>query len=253
MKPNKIIFFTGAGISAESGISTFRDKNGLWDNYDVKEICEFSNWKRNRDKVYEFYNMRRLSLKEAKPNPIHIEIAEMQKKFKEHNIEVKIITQNIDNLLEQAGCNNVLHVHGSLTEMICTECQKKHAKNNNIEYKWKVDIESIDPNEVRCPYCDSNKSVKPGVIFFGENAPAYQDMKREFKSLKENDYFIVMGTLGNVIRIKSEIECHFGKSILNNLESSPFIPEKLFNHVFLEKGSTAIVKIKEILEKDIFN
>ncbi len=107
-----ILFFSGAGLSADSGLSTFRDTNGLWDKYDINKVCNISTWKANYELVHEFYNLRRTEYKDAKPNAMHTMIADMQRKH--GSDKVMVITQNIDNLLEEAGCENVLHVHGRI-------------------------------------------------------------------------------------------------------------------------------------------
>ncbi|MEA1914272.1 MAG: Sir2 family NAD-dependent protein deacetylase, partial [Campylobacterota bacterium] len=107
-KPKKIVFFTGAGISADSGISTFRDADGLWENYDVQKICTAGCLDTNRDETVEFYNNRRLDLKDKRPNKAHHTIARLQTQYSQ---SIKIITQNVDDLFEKAGCKDVLHVH----------------------------------------------------------------------------------------------------------------------------------------------
>lgn len=235
----RVLFFTGAGISAESGISTFRDtENGLWENNKIEEVCNIHTWKHNRDKVFRFYNQRRMQLKEVGPNLIHERIAYIQKYLGEKGIEVSIVTQNIDDLLERAGCENVLHVHGDLKSMHCTACGEK----------WEVGIVEVDHEEVRCPKCNSNKGVKPNVVFFyEENALNYHLMKRRFRELDQDDCFIVMGTMGNVVRIEAEVSVHNGFSILNNLEKSPFIRDGYFSHVFYKKGTEAIKEIELLL------
>ncbi len=234
----RILFFTGAGISAESGISTFRDSDGLWENHKIEEVCNINTWKQHRNKVFEFYNQRRLQLKDVEPNLIHKRIAYIQEYFEKQNIEVNIVTQNIDDLLERGGCKNVLHVHGNLKSMHCTAC----------DHKWDIEIEAIDPDTVRCPKCNSNKGVKPNVVFFYENnALNYHLMKREFRKLEQGDCFIVMGTMGNVVRIESEVSVHNGFSILNNLEESPYIRAGFFTHVLYKKGTEAMKDIEYIL------
>ena len=115
----KLIIFSGAGISAESGINTFRDTNGLWEKYSIEEICTENTWKQNFDAVHVFYNQRRIQLQKVKPNRAH-EVVSMLKKMYGDNCYV--ITQNVDDLFERAGCEDVLHVHGELTKMECTAC-----------------------------------------------------------------------------------------------------------------------------------
>lgn len=235
----KVVFFTGAGVSAESGISTFRDTNGLWENHNVDDICNYHTWKKNKELVFEFYNQRRLQLATVKPNLIHTTIANLQKKYGKENIQ--IVTQNVDNLFEEAGCEDVLHVHGFLTEIQCTRC-------NHI---FDIGYNNIKHDE-KCPSCGYANHLKPNIIFFYESAPKYRDMNNIFNSLNdEKDLFIVIGTMGNVIPINSYVQTIYSEKILNNLEKNQYINEKYFQHVFYEKGTEAIQKIETIIENKI--
>ena len=115
----KLIIFSGAGISAESGINTFRDTNGLWENHSIKEICSEYTWKQNFEAVHSFYNQRRVQLSEVQPNNAHKVVATLKKQYGE---DCYVITQNVDDLFERVGCKDVLHVHGELGKMECTAC-----------------------------------------------------------------------------------------------------------------------------------
>ena len=226
----KILFFTGAGISAESGIQTFRDTDGLWNNHKIDEVCNINTWEQNKDTVFKFYSERRKHLGTVNPNAIHYGIAELQEKLGVENVSV--VTQNVDDLLERAGVKNVIHVHGFLTEMKCTKC-------GHI-----FDVGYTDNDKsLKCPECSGD--TKPNIVFFGELAPNYHFMKRKFKELNNSDYLVVMGTLGNVVNINEELDFIFGKKILNNLEKSPYINDRKFDHVLYEPGTSAILKIKD--------
>lgn len=264
----KIVFFTGAGISAESGISTFRDKDGLWEKHKIEDICNFMTWQTNYDLVHKFYNERRIQLKNVVPNKIHQYIAKIQKEFhnKEINnekIQVEIITQNVDNLLEQAGCENVLHVHGFLTEIKCNKC-------HNI-----TDIGYQEfKNDMICQECGS-KIFKPNIVFFYESAPNYKQMFKIFDSLTKNDILIVLGTNGNVIPINSIIgeqrykvkqfiknnelskiprynDCIIATTILNNLEQNKYINDKNFDFVFYDVGTNVIEEIYDFINYSFY-
>lgn len=231
----KIVFFTGAGISAESGIKTFRDSGGLWEEYKVDEICNINNWKANKNKVFEFYQKRREQLSVVEPNLIHKKIAEIQKEFSLINVEVIIITQNIDNLLERAGCENVLHVHGDLNSLQCLDC----------DHSWNVE----EIKKSFCHKCNKSDNVKPNVVFFGQdNALNYHLMKNELNDLNHDDTLVVMGTLGNVVPIERYASVHSGFSILNNLESSPYIRDFYFKKTIYDKGTNAILEIERELK-----
>jgi len=235
----KIIIFTGAGISAPSGISTFSGDTGLWNNHDLDIVCNRLTWKKNRSIVFDFYNDMRVNLNNVLPNNIHNAIAEIQSTLANNDnpVSVQIVTQNIDNLLEVAGCKNILHIHGNLNEMLCTAC--KHV--------WPIDLVSIDKDSIRCPKCNSNKGVKPNVVFYYDTPKEYLVMGKMFKGLTSEDTLIVLGTMGKVIDINgvaSDIESF---KILNNIEESKFINAENFDKVFYENGIEAIDKIKEIL------
>ena len=119
---SKVIIFTGAGISAESGIMTFRDAGGLWENHRLEDVCSYDSLDKNRELVLKFYDTRRVQLSKVKPNKAHIQIAELQKKYPN---DIAIITQNVDDLFERAGALKTVHLHGFLTSLKCTICEHK--------------------------------------------------------------------------------------------------------------------------------
>ena len=233
----KVVFFTGAGVSAESGISTFRDSDGLWENHKIEEVCEITTWKKHKDAVFRFYSERRKQLAKVKPNLIHKTIAELQNKYGEEN--VLVITQNVDNLFERAGCSKVIHLHGFLPEMKCLNCQNVF----NVGY-------SENKKEDLCPKC-GKASLKPNIVFFGENAPEYHWLNKALRDIRTEDIFVVIGTMGNVVPIDYKLRRTYYKplKILNNLEESKYISESIFDYVFYEPGTKAIIKIKNIIEE----
>ena len=171
MDKPKIVVFTGAGVSAESGISTFRDLNGLWNKHNVHDVASRDGWAKNRSLVNEFYNQRRRQLKECKPNAAHYAIAELEKHF-----EVQIATQNVDSLHEQAGSKNVLHLHGELL--------KVRDEVTDETYDWTEDLQddSVSPN---------GNGLRPHIVFFQESVPNYP-LAQEMR--KGADILIVVGT-----------------------------------------------------------
>ncbi|GAB0154792.1 NAD-dependent deacylase [Chryseobacterium sp. Alg-005] len=168
----KLTILSGAGISAESGIKTFRDSDGLWENHDVTEVASPEGWRKNRELVLDFYNQRRRQLHEVQPNDAHKLLAELEKYF-----EVQIITQNIDDLHERAGSSHVLHLHGELFK----SCS---CNNKSLIYDQKGDIQLGDKAE-------DGAQLRPFIVWFGEDVPM---MTEAMKITKEADIFLVIGT-----------------------------------------------------------
>lgn len=176
----KLLIFAGAGISQESGLKTFRDSDGLWNNFDVMKICNFPKYLDDRKNnnpewqdVFDFYNMRKHEILKAQPNAAHFKIAEWQDRYGPEN--VVIVTSNIDDLFEKAGCVDVVHVHGTVDHMNCTHCG----------HTWFIGDDDFNPND-ECPSCGCKKT-KPNVVFFGENAPEYNTMRKVFSPKRRTD------------------------------------------------------------------
>lgn len=172
MDKKKLVVLTGAGISAESGISTFRDANGLWEGHDVMEVASIQGWQANPELVLEFYNQRRRQLHEVEPNLGHSILAELEDFF-----EVHIITQNVDNLHEQAGSSNIIHLHGELFKV-------RPSNNDQDIIEWKTDLRLGDTNE-------KGVQLRPHIVWFGEMVPLIE-MAAQIAS--QADYFVVVGT-----------------------------------------------------------
>ena len=168
----KIVVLTGAGMSAESGISTFRDSNGLWENHDIMEVASPIGWKNNPALVLDFYNKRRAQLKEVQPNKGHEILAEL-----EQNFNVQIITQNVDNLHERAGSKNILHLHGELVKV-----RGEFSENESIY--WETDIHLGDVNE-------KAEQLRPDIVWFGEQVPA---INFAITHMQTADIVIIIGT-----------------------------------------------------------
>lgn len=171
--PKKLIILTGSGISAESGIKTFRDSGGLWEEHKVEDVASIEGWYRNPTLVLDFYNQRRAQLATAEPNGAHFGLAELEAEY-----DVRIITQNVDNLHERAGSTNVLHLHGELTKA-CSSMDKSHVKE--IGYRAiQMGEKSKDGSQLR-----------PFIVWFGEEVPA-MDLAIQWTS--EADIFVIIGT-----------------------------------------------------------
>jgi NAD-dependent deacetylase len=198
MNSKKVYILSGAGLSAESGIKTFRDSDGLWENYSIEEVCSTAGWARDRQKVTKFYDDRRADLESKEPNHAHIRLAELKAKYPDN---IVILTQNVDNMLEKAGCDEVLHLHGTLTDLRCERCKCVFP----IGYKTQ--------EGAVCPKCNST-SIRHNVVMFGEPAPAYEYLRRLYN---EAEMVVVIGTSGNVIDT-AYIAQIIENSVLNNLD-----------------------------------
>ncbi len=220
-KQRKVLFFTGAGLSAESGVPTFRDKEGLWDEYDVDVVCNYATLERNIDQVFEFYNKRRTELSTVEPNSAHLAMASLQQRYGAQ--QVKIITQNVDDLLERAGCTEVLHVHGELTKMMCRCC----------DAVWEVGYVAV-PVETVCPECGEQRT-KPNVVLFGEMAPHYATLFEWLDQLTSQDLFVVIGSSGAVLPVNQIVGAlpRRTEKLICNLEQGERIDYRKFEEVFL--------------------
>ncbi|MGB0084020.1 MAG: NAD-dependent deacylase [Rhodomicrobiaceae bacterium] len=176
-----IVVLTGAGLSAESGIATFRDKDGVWAKYDYREVATPEGFQRNPAKVLEFYNMRRRQGRGVQPNAAHLALARLEA---EHPGEVLIVTQNVDPLHEMAGSRNLIHMHGEITKTLCAHCGERAA--------WGDDELTV---ESRCGACARTGGMRPDVVWFGE-MPYH--MERIYAALARADLFISIGTSGTV-------------------------------------------------------
>lgn len=173
----KLVVLTGAGMSAESGLKTFRDADGLWENYNVEEVASIDGWYRNPELMTRFYNERRAQLEHAQPNEGHKILAELEKFF-----DVEIITQNVDNLHERAGSTKIIHLHGELTKV---RSEKNPDKIYDIGYK------SIEYGEK----AEDGGILRPHIVWFGEAVPMISAASR---LVREAEIFAVIGSSLNV-------------------------------------------------------
>lgn len=172
MNKKRLVVLSGAGISAESGLKTFRDSDGLWEGYDINEVATATAWKRNPALVQEFYNMRRRNVQEAAPNEAHYALAGLEEHF-----SVQIITQNIDDLHERAGSTQVLHLHGEILKM-------RSEKNEALVYPVQKDIHMGD-------LAEDGAQLRPHIVWFEEPVPMMQEAARLVRAA---DIFLIIGT-----------------------------------------------------------
>jgi NAD-dependent deacetylase len=169
----KVVVFTGSGISAESGIRTFRDAGGLWEEHDIHDVATPEAWQRDPDLVTRFYNERRKQMMEAVPNPGHLALVQLEARY-----EVQIITQNVDNLHEKAGSSNVLHLHGELTK-------SRSTADSRLIYEidgWELSADSR---------CELGSRLRPHIVWFGEAVPM---MGPALNMVNQADIFMIVGT-----------------------------------------------------------
>ena len=178
-KPANIVVLTGAGISAESGIDTFRDAGGVWEQHRVEDVATPEGFARDPALVQRFYDMRRAAVQEVEPNAAHHALARLDAQW---DGELLIVTQNVDDLHERAGARRVLHMHGELLSALCSACDARHA--------WTGPLIDRPP----CPACEA-RALRPDVVWFGEMP--YQ-MDRIYTALRNADLFVSIGTSGAV-------------------------------------------------------
>lgn len=225
----KLVVLSGAGISAESGISTFRDADGLWEGYDVMEVATPDGWRKNPWLVLDFYNQRRKRALEVRPNRGHEILHDLEKMF-----EVVIVTQNVDNLHERAGSSHVIHLHGSLFE-------SRSTRDERLVYPiegWELKMGDL---------CERGFQLRPNIVWFGEAVPLMEVAARH---AREADIFLVVGTSMAVYPAAGLID--YVRYDSPRIIVDPRIPDiKSVSpiHKFEEKASTGMEKVRELLEK----
>ncbi|MEI9920099.1 MAG: NAD-dependent deacylase [Bacteroidota bacterium] len=226
----KVVALTGAGISAESGIPTFRDAGGLWEGHRVEDVATPEGWERNPAMVLEFYNERRKKAFDVKPNRGHFVFAELEEFF-----DVTIVTQNVDNLHERAGSSKVIHLHGSLFE-------SRSTNDETLVYQiegWELKLGDK---------CEKGFQLRPNIVWFGEMVPM---MEVAAEIADAADYFIVAGTsmlvypaAGLIEYVKREVPKYIVDPNKPGVSAGPNV------HFIVEKASTGMEKVKEILLRE---
>jgi NAD-dependent deacetylase len=223
----KIVAFTGSGISAESGLKTFRDSDGLWEEYNVYEVATPEAWHRDRKLVLEFYNARRRQVLNAKPNAAHDALAKLQSAF-----DVEIVTQNIDDLHERAGSEKVLHLHGEITKSQST-------LERNLVYK-------INGSElVEGDKCERGSQLRPFIVWFGEEVPL---MPRAAEIVSQADILLIIGTSLQVYPAAGLVQ--YALSGTRKIYIDPKAEENIFApgvEMIKDRAATAVPKLVEKL------
>ena len=220
----KLVVLTGAGVSAESGIRTFRDSNGLWENHDIMEVASPEGWRKNRQLVLDFYNQRRKQARECQPNEAHLLLAKLEDHF-----DVQIITQNVDDLHERAGSSKVLHLHGELSKA-------QSSLDPNLIYPlehW--ELKAGDK-------CEKGSQLRPFIVWFGEAVPM---MIPAMEIASAADIFLILGTSMQVYPAASLID--YVPQLAKKFLIDPQVPEiRLRNDIhFIREKATVGMKILE--------
>ncbi len=222
----KIAVLTGAGVSAESGIKTFRDSDGLWEGHDVMEVASPEGFQRNPATVLDFYNQRRRQLLTVQPNEAHIALANLEKKH-----EVTIITQNVDDLHERAGSTNVIHLHGELLKARSTY-------DESLVLDWKEDLNLGD-------FCEFNHQLRPHIVWFGEMVPMIETAA---ETVEKADAIIIVGTSMQVYPAAGLVQYAKRDAHIYFIDPNPSISESTKITIFAEKASTGVPKVVNILK-----
>ncbi len=223
----KIVVLTGAGISAESGLKTFRDANGLWEGHDVMEVASPQGFARNPELVLAFYNQRRKQLLQVEPNEGHLALADLESGF-----EVQIITQNVDNLHEKAGSTKVLHLHGELLKVRST-------MDEGLVFPWTSNLKWGD--------VDSNgHQLRPHIVWFGEMVPLLEDA---IALTEKADVLIIIGTSMQVYPAASLVNYISKNTPIYFIDPRPSVSASDFNNLTIisEKASTGVPKLVDEL------
>ncbi len=223
----KIAVLTGAGVSAESGLKTFRDSNGLWEGHDVMSVASPQGFANDPALVLDFYNQRRKQLLEVSPNAAHKALAQLENKH-----DVTIITQNVDDLHERAGSTNVLHLHGELLKVRSTF-------DEDLILDWKTDLNLGD-------FCEHNHQLRPHIVWFGEAVPLIEVAA---EIVEQADAVIIVGTSMQVYPAAGLIQYAREDALCYFVDPHPSIQSNSRITVIAEKASTGVPKVMKAIEK----
>lgn len=235
----KIVFLTGAGMSVESGLTTFRDAGGLWENYPVMDVASHDGWLRDPEKIISFYNMLRTKYRDVTPCEGHRIIAELEKQY-----DVTVVTQNVDNLHEQAGSTNVIHLHGEMMKM----CSSRDVDNPRF---WvTLPHEGWGENGLEVPLgtkADDGSLLRPYIVFFQENVPNMYDAVLE---AQKADVFVIIGTSLNVYPAASLLQYVQPSAQVFLIDPNPVQTSASCNVCVIQKGASEGVKnLVELLKQ----
>jgi NAD-dependent deacetylase len=228
IKMSKIIVLTGAGVSAESGIRTFRDAGGLWEGYKIEEVATPEGWRKNPEQVLDFYNERRRQLLEVKPNPAHFAIASLDRQY-----DVKVITQNVDDLHERGGSKHIIHLHGELLK-------SRSSVYEHLIYECRKDIRLGD-------VCEKGFQLRPHIVWFGEMVPMLEPAIQE---MLEADIVLVIGSSMQVYPAASLVAYAPPEAAIYYIDPNPKINYELGRRSGLQViAKNAAIGVPELVTK----
>ena len=221
----KVVVLSGAGMSAESGLKTFRDANGLWEGHDVMQVATPEGWKANQELVLRFYNERRKQLLEVLPNQGHLDLVKLEEAY-----DVHIITQNVDDLHERAGSSKVIHLHGELLKV-------RSCKDPSQVLEWKKDLKTGD-------LCPQGGQLRPHIVWFGEDVPLMEDAAH---IVSQADYIIIVGTSMQVYPAAGLITLAQPDAEVFFIDPAPSITQKKGLTILPERATTGVKKVVDTL------
>ena len=230
MRGKSVVILTGAGISAESGVRTFRDNDGLWENHRIEDVATPIAWRNDPELVWKFYQARRNQMQEVEPNPAHVAIAQLQKNHQ----NVTLITQNVDNLHERGGSENVIHMHGKLETLRCERSEISEIRMHE---------DDLSDEFVQCSCCSEPTRMRPDIVWFGE-MPMF--MREIYEAVDNCDVFIVIGSSGHdypaagLVDVASQMGA---ETILVNLEEP--VNASSFDEVYTGKAGEILPSLVE--------
>ncbi len=225
MEKQKVVIITGAGISAESGLKTFRDSNGLWEGHDVMQVASPQGWTDNMELVLDFYNQRRRQLLKVHPNQAHNALVDLEDYF-----DVHIITQNVDDLHERAGSSSVLHLHGELLKARSTY-------DEDLIFDWRTDITVGD-------MCEHNFQLRPHIVWFGEMVPLLESAAA---LVSQADYIVIIGTSMQVYPAAGLIDYAKLTASIHFVDPKPAISERSNLTIYAETATIGVPKVVKVL------
>jgi NAD-dependent deacetylase len=228
----RVLFLTGSGLSADSGLPTFRGAGGLYQGIPAEEFLSAANYARDPDSIEAWLDRLRQAVAEASPNAAHVALADYQRRY----ADSLLFTQNVDTLLERAGAVEVIHLHGRLDRLRCIG----HAHTIAVRDEGRA---AAQP---RCTQCGSR--LRSDVVLFGEQAPAYRALYRAIRRSTSVDALVVIGTQGNILPVNDFVRAFPGRTILNNLHTSETISPELFTYVIQRPAADAVGEVVEHLE-----